>query len=161
MVAGLLLPPLVAAGLWFGVGELRTQAQVAFQVSWLAVGALVAAGIGLALLAGSRLSPVASLLGGLSYTGLGAVPLIEMVTGARLMPQNLLPAALENGYLTLGYTGLQLALGVTLLVVSVFPSRWRAGAQPAVYSPAYTPAPAPYHQPETRPEDATRPMYRE
>jgi hypothetical protein len=125
------------------------------------VGVLAAAAIGLAFLAGSRLSPVASLLGGLAFTGLGAVPLVETMTGVRVMPQDLLPATLENGYLTMGYSGLQLVLGVALLMVSLFPSRWRSGAEPAVYSPAYAPAPSPYFQPDSGPEDATRPMFRE
>ncbi|TMR89168.1 hypothetical protein [Nonomuraea basaltis] len=159
MVAGLLLPPLIVAGLWFGIGELRLQAEAAFQISWLAVGLLAASGIALAFLAGSRLSPIASLLGGLSFTGLGVVPLVEMM-GVRVLPENLLPNSLENGYLTLGYTGIQLFLGVALLVVSAFPSRWRARVEPAAYTSAYGPAPSPY-LPQTGPEDATRPMYRE
>ncbi|MGP3965549.1 hypothetical protein ACTWPT_57340 [Nonomuraea sp. 3N208] len=160
VVAGLLLPPLIAAGLWFGVGELR-YATAQFQLSWAGVGALVGAGIVLAFLAGSRLSPVASLLGGLSFTALGVLPLLEMMMGVRLLPQNLLPDLLETGYLTLGFTGLQLVLGVLLLLVSAFPSRWRSSAEPTVYSPAYGEAPSPYLPPQSGTEDATRPMYRD
>ncbi|WP_188187960.1 hypothetical protein [Nonomuraea sp. SYSU D8015] len=161
MVAGLLLPPMVAAGLWFGVGDLTDKAQAAFQISWPAWGALVAAAVVFAFLAGSRLSPAASLLGGLSFTGVGAIPLAETIGGVRLMPDGILPASLQNGYLTLGLSGLQLALGVALLVVSTFPSRWRSSAEPAVHSPAYAPAPSPYYQSDAGPEDATRPMFRD
>ncbi|MGP3920090.1 hypothetical protein [Nonomuraea sp. 10N515B] len=160
VVAGLLLPPLVAAGLWFGVGELRLEAARAFQISWPAVGVLVATGIGLAFLAGSRLSPVASLLGGLAFTGLGVLPLLAAL-GVQQPPDYLLPNSLEPGYLTLAYTGLHLVLGVLLLVVSLFPSRWRSMAEPTVYSPAYSEAPSPYLPPQSGAEDATRPMYRD
>ncbi|TMR10029.1 hypothetical protein ETD86_41165 [Nonomuraea turkmeniaca] len=161
VVAGLLLPPLIAAGLWYGVGELRLTAAQAFQISWSAIGVLVAAGIGLAFLAGSRLSPVASLLGGLSFTVLGLLPLLATLGVPLLLPENLLPDLLETGYNTIAYTGLQLVLGVVLLMVSLFPSRWRSTAEPAVYSPAYNEAPSPYLPPRSGSEDATRPMYRD
>ncbi|MEV0385170.1 hypothetical protein [Nonomuraea sp. NPDC050643] len=160
VVAGLLLPPLVAAGLWFGVGDLRLQAVQAFQISWLALGALAAAGIVLAFLAGSRLSPVASLLGGLSFTALGVVPLIEL-TGVRVLAENWLPAALSTGFMTLAYSGLQLFLGVLLLVVSAFPSRWRSRREPVLYEGPYERNVAAPYLPHNGPEDATRPMYRD
>jgi hypothetical protein len=160
VVAGLLLSPLILAALWYGVGQLRHEAATAFQISWVAAGALLAAAIGLAFLAGSRLSPVAALLGGLSFTALGVLPFVEMVLAVRVLPGGLLPATLENGYLTVGLTGLQLFLGVMLLVVSAFPTRWRSRAEPPLSSPAYSPAPAPYSS-YNGPEDATRPMFRE
>ncbi|SEG91091.1 hypothetical protein SAMN05444920_107193 [Nonomuraea solani] len=154
VVAGLLLPPLVAAGLWYGVGDLRLQAAQAFQISWIAIGALVAAGIVLAFLAGSRLSPVASLIGGLAFTALGVLPLLEM-TGVRLLPDGLPPAAFQTGFQTLGYSGLQLVFGVMLLIVSMFPSRWRSQiVYEAVEYDSNTAAPY-------LPHDTTRPMYRE
>ncbi|RVX42470.1 hypothetical protein EDD27_5102 [Nonomuraea polychroma] len=162
VVAGLLLTPLIAAGLWYGAGELRLTTAQEAQISWPAVGVLVAAGIVLAFLAGSRLSPVASLLGGLSFVTLGLLPLLEMM-GMQLLlpPQFLLPNPLQVGYVTIGYTGLQLVLGVVLLMVSFFPSRWRSIAEPPVYSPAYSEGPSPYLPPPSGAEDATRPMYRE
>ncbi|GAA3096558.1 hypothetical protein [Nonomuraea salmonea] len=127
MLAGLLLPALLAAGLWYGVGELSVTAQRELRVSWVALGVLAVSGILLAFLAGSRLSPVASLLGGLAYTGLGVLPFAEISTGTRLLPDALLPSSLQSGFMTLTYSGLQFLLGVALLVVSAFPSRWRGG----------------------------------
>lgn len=161
VVAGLLLPPLIAAGLVYGVGEIiRTQA-VAFSVSWPGLGAVAAAGVGLAFLTGSRLSPVASLIGGLAFTALGAVPTLE----ARGITIDWLPNRLLNGteataYQTVTYTGVMLFLGVTLLAVSAFPSRWRSLEIPSAYTSDYGVVGSPY-LPSGPPEDATRPMHRE
>lgn len=163
VLAGLLLPALLAAGLWYGVGELSVTAQRELRVSWVALGVLAVSGILLAFLAGSRLSPVASLLGGLAFTGLGVLPFAEISTGTRLLPDALLPSSLQSGFMTLTYSGLQFLLGVALLVVSAFPSRWRGRARAVdPYEGQWQPGPSPYLPPPTgRPEDATRPMYRE
>ncbi|NJP95313.1 hypothetical protein HCN51_38755 [Nonomuraea sp. FMUSA5-5] len=169
MVAGLLLPPLVAAGLWYGVGDLTLQAQQSFRISWVAVGVLAATAIVLAFLAGSRLSPVASLLGGLAFTAAGVLPFAEMFTRVRLLPVDLLPGVLRSGFTTTAYSGLLAVAGVTLLVVSLFPSRWRGSArdlaeQPVAYESAWgtaSPSQSPYLPPYNSPEDTTRPMYRE
>ncbi|MEV0998031.1 hypothetical protein [Nonomuraea sp. NPDC050202] len=167
VVAGLLLPPLVAAGLWYGVGDLTLQAQQSFRISWVAVGVLAATAIVLAFLAGSRLSPVASLLGGLAFTALGVMPFVETFTGARLLPVDLLPGAFRNGFTTSAYSGLLVVVGVTLLVASLFPSRWRGSArglaEPGEYESSWGSASpqSPYLPPHHGPEDSTRPMYRE
>ncbi|GAA3237421.1 hypothetical protein [Nonomuraea helvata] len=160
MVAGLLLPPLVAAGLWFGVGEILVVSRATFQISWLGLAVVAASGIVLALLAGSRLSPVASLMGGLAFTALGVLPTIEM-QGVRVLPDRWLPAGMEAGFQTVAYSGVLLFLGVALLVVSLFPSRWRSSARHIEYADPYgSSAPSPY-LPQGGPEDATRPMFRE
>ncbi|MEW9555899.1 hypothetical protein [Nonomuraea sp. NPDC050783] len=156
MVAGLLLPPLTLAGLCYGTDQVADQTRGVFQVPWPAIGVLAATGIVLAFLAGSRISPVASLLGGLAFTALGLLPLVRTVSGLTFEPQELLPAQLRDGYLALASLGLLLVLGVALLAVSAFPSRWRAAAEPPLTSSAYGQGPSPY-----LPEDATRPMYRE
>ncbi|WP_433430037.1 hypothetical protein [Nonomuraea sp. CA-141351] len=159
VLAGLLLPPLVAAGLWYGVGEILVRSRATFQISWLGLAVVAASGLVLAFLAGSRLSPIASLLGGLAFTALGILPTVEL-QGVRVLPGQWLPATLEAGFQTVAYSGVLLFLGVALLVVSMFPSRWRSSAGPAEYSSAYGSAPSPY-LPQSGPEDATRPMYRE
>ncbi|MEQ4719246.1 hypothetical protein [Nonomuraea sp. B19D2] len=159
MLAGLLLPPLVAAGLWFGVGEILVRSRETFQISWLGLAVVVASAIVLAFLAGSRLSPVASLLGGLSFTALGILPTVEM-QGLRVLPDRWLPAIMEAGFQTVAFSGVLLFLGVALLVVSLFPSRWRSSATPAEYSVPYASTASPY-LPQSGPEDATRPMFRE
>lgn len=170
VVAGLLLPPLLAAGLWYGTGELSLQVQRDFRVSWIALGVLAASAILLGFLAGSRLSPVASLLGGLSFTALGVLPFVEVSTGVRVMPDTFLPSFLHTGFLTLTYSGLQFVIGLALLTVSMFPSRWRGRVAPAAgYQEPWdqtsvqpqSPAQSPYLPPGIHPEDATRPMYRE
>lgn len=159
VVAGLILTPLVAAGLLYGAAELSQTFQQRFAVSWAGLGALVAAAVLLAFLTGSRLSPVASLVSGLFLTAAGLLPVAE-VTGARPLPPGWPPHPFSLGYLTLGYTGVLLFVGVLLLVASVFPSRWRGRRD-------LPPGPAGYHDPPERdpyatwPEDATRPMYRE
>ncbi|MGW0805853.1 hypothetical protein [Nonomuraea sp. NPDC002799] len=159
VVAGLLLPPLVAAGLLYGVGEFTLRSRSAFEISWVGLAALAASAIVVAFLLGSRLSPIASLLGGLAFTTLGVLPILEL-RGVRVLPDNWLPAAFVTGFQTMAYSGVLLFLGIALLVVSVFPSRWRSGAVPEVYSSAYGSAPSPY-LPQSGQEDATRPMYRE
>ncbi|MEU6724417.1 hypothetical protein ABZ917_11970 [Nonomuraea wenchangensis] len=155
VVAGLLLPPLALVGLLYGVGEISLQTHSTFRLPWYAVGVLAAAAIVLAFLAGSRISPVASLLGGLAYTALGLLPVLEYAGGPRLSLD--LPARVNEGYLALGHSGTLLFVGVMLLAVSLFPSRWRAAVpEPLAVSPAYGQGSSPY-----LPEDATRPMYRE
>ncbi|MFG1615036.1 hypothetical protein ACGFI3_19920 [Nonomuraea wenchangensis] len=157
VVAGLLLPPLALAGLLYGIGEISFQTRSAFQFPWYAVGVLAVAAVLLAFLAGSRLSPVASLLGGLAYTALGLLPLLEFTGGPRLVLEGLVPARVNEGYLALGHSGALLVVGVMLLTVSLFPSRWRATVpEPLSVSPAYGQGTSPY-----LPEDATRPMFRE
>ncbi|MGN9785250.1 hypothetical protein ACTMTF_27735 [Nonomuraea sp. ZG12] len=145
IVAGLLLPPLIVAGLMYGVSELTLTMQRMLAFSWLGLGLLVLSGIALAFLAGSRLSPVASLLGGLMFVLVGSLPLLELMSRTRILPRGFLPAMLDNGYRNLSYQGILLVIGVLLLVVSAFPSRWR-GVRPAFdastgpYGPAYPPA---------------------
>jgi hypothetical protein len=162
VVAGLLLPPLIAAGLWYGVGEvlLKVRTSFSFEISWLPVGVLVLSGILLAFVAGSRLSPIASLLGGLSFTALGVLPWVTL-RGVPMLPTGWLPGILRTGFETVSYSGVLLFLGIALLAVSVFPSRWRARTELPVHSTAYDPAPSPYLPPQQGPEDATRPMFRD
>ncbi|MER6949320.1 hypothetical protein ABT294_35435 [Nonomuraea sp. NPDC000554] len=178
VVAGLLFPPLIAAGLAFGIGDTAAKYQQ-FVVSWLGLVVVALSALLLAFLLGSRMSPVASLMGGLAFTALGLVPWIEM-QGVRVLPLDWIDGPLRIGFQTLLYSGVFFLLGVTMLVVSAFPSRWRGAraalaapehaheyGMPAPYPPApYPPSPshtspshtAPY---STLPEDATRPMHRE
>lgn len=165
-VAGLFLPPLIALGAIYGVGQVVFGFQ-AFKISWLGLAVLVGTAVLLAFLLGSRISPVASLMGGLGFTAIGLIPSLE-VSGLSVLPRNLLSGELGPGFMTLLYSGLFLLLGVTMLTVSAFPSRWRARrpAEPAV-PPAFGAAP-PYRQtsvfqppPQAAPGDVTRPMHRE
>jgi hypothetical protein len=154
VVAGLLLPPLIAVGLFYGVGEFSRSFQQ-FVISWAGIGAVVVSGILLAPLLSSRLSPVASLVGGLEFTAFGLLPILD-VSGLHLMPERIFSEVLWGGFLTLTYSGVLLMLGVLLLVGSAFPSRWRSTPQPLPAGPTYGLIP-----PYRGPEDATRPIHRE
>jgi hypothetical protein len=156
VVAGLLLPPLIAAGLWYGVGDI-VSGSPAFGLSWLGPAVLAVSGLVFAFLAGSRMSPLASLLGGLAFTALGVVASMG-TPDLRVLSQRWLPAVMDAGFQAVAYTGVLLFLGVALLVVSMFPSRWRS-SEPPVYMAEYG-GPSPY-LPHDGPEDTTRPMYRE
>ncbi|WP_214324589.1 hypothetical protein [Nonomuraea sediminis] len=173
VVAGLLLTPLIAAGLTYGVGSVSMELARFYRAPWLGFGVLALTAIVLAFLLGSRISPIASLMGGLTFTVVGIIPLIEM-SGVRVLPDRLLPGTMGIGLQSLLYPGVLLLLGVTMLAVSAFPSRWRS-SRPAVPLPPvpyggpspYPPGPpGPAHLPNApqgtpAPEDATRPMQRE
>jgi hypothetical protein len=169
VVAGILLPPLLAAGLLYGVGEVMLTIRQ-FVMPWAGLAVVAACGVVLAFLVSSRVSPVASLMGGLMFTGLGVLPLLDVLR-VFSPPGNLFSGNIGTAYLTLGYEGIFLLLGVLMLVASAFPSRWRS-ARPPVITPGHGPGaappygqhgwasgPAPYRSPGD--EDVTRPMHRE
>ncbi|HLU71358.1 MAG TPA: hypothetical protein VKZ82_04210 [Nonomuraea sp.] len=158
-VAGVFLPSLILAGLSYSTGRLAVSLQRFSGIDGQAMAVLILTGVGLAFLTSSRLSPVASLLGGLQYLVLGALPLLEL-SGLRLLPGNWLPYPFASGFMNVGYTGLLFLLGVFLLAVSAFPSRWRG--RPAPSAPPY-PGPPPADSPYEpwRGDDATRPMRRD
>jgi hypothetical protein len=160
LVAGLLLPPLIGAGLMYATGAVTTSMQN-FTISWTGLGVFVLCGIATAFLVGSR-------LGGLEFTAAGLLPAAGTLARLSLMPPPDRLGVLSAGYATLAYSGLMLFLGVMMLAASALPSRWRAnrpvsfdpGQEPA---PPYAPGPEPYRPayPRQGPEDATRPMHRE
>lgn len=163
-VAGLLLPPLVLAALWYGAGTFGPALSRSFVIDLPGAAALAGAAIGLAFLAGSRLSPVASLLGGLVLTALGLTPVAAATGAAIALPTDLLPDVMQQGYTTLTSSGLQALLGVLLLAVSTFPSRWRS-REHTLDPISYEQLPS-YDQPQDprpslfQPDDTTRPMHR-
>jgi hypothetical protein len=169
LVAGLFLPALILLGLFWASGEFTLSAQRFLSVSWAAVGVMVLVGIALAFLASSRLSPVASLLGGLQYVVVGLLPLLE-VAGFSFVRPRWLPMPLSSGYMNVSYTGALFILGVLLLAASALPSRWRGRPAPVAVAPPpgpYAP-PGPQYPPATAQpsqepwqDDATRPMHRE
>lgn len=92
---------------------------------WTAIGMLVAAAILIGIMAGSRVSPIASLIGGVVFTVLGGLMFVSLhnaMTVANKVPvHKLRPAAAD-----LMGNGMLLVVGVTLLAASVWPSRWAA-----------------------------------
>lgn len=153
--AGLLATPLIAAGLVYG----HTQSQPTME--WFRVGALAGAALLVGLLAGSRLSPLASLLPGLGFTGLAVTGLVRIGTGAdhRLwfdpgLDQYPNPLAdimrtFDPGSYAMLPHAWSLAIGCVLLAASIFPSRWRGKAavrhepSPEEVPEEETPAPPP------------------
>jgi hypothetical protein len=125
--AGLVLTAALGALLIFGTYRLQHGYVTQFhkQDKWIGGGLIAAAAIVFALMAASRLSPVASLIGGIVFTAAGAVFFISQKTTADLInqfpfkEQRVTLAGLED-------EGFILFAGVGLLFASFFPSRWRA-----------------------------------
>ncbi|WP_157548144.1 hypothetical protein [Nonomuraea candida] len=124
---GLLATPLIAAGLLYYASGLAASA-------WLAVAVLAATMAVAGVLAGSRISPLASLVPGLALAAAAALAYAPWaaVTG-------LVPAGYARAYDGLVGTW-ALPAACVLLAASAFPSRWRAAA--AREEPAEEEAPA-------------------
>ncbi|MEU7894896.1 hypothetical protein AB0B45_18805 [Nonomuraea sp. NPDC049152] len=180
VVAGLLLTPLLAVALTYGVGETSFAFRM-YVTPWPGALALAACAIVLGFVAGSRLSPIASLLAGLTYTLAGLGMLVIELYPAKLL--DLLPSTLRVGFDTIGPSGLLFMLGVLLLTASAFPSRWRAArprnpspsspygspqhpspsspyGPPPQQPPSYPSAFTPYQPPDQGDDDQTRPLSR-
>lgn len=124
-VAGLLAVPLIAAGLMYGSTQ-RYQGTAQLTIGWPAIAALAGTVIVIGVLAGSRISPVASLLPGVAFTGFGGAALVRIGTGGdHRMGFDLVPSEYLSVYTDLLYTW-SFVIGGLLLAASVFPSRWRA-----------------------------------
>ncbi|MFB9832158.1 hypothetical protein [Actinoallomurus acaciae] len=95
------------------------------QDKWIGGGLLAGAAIVFALLASSRLSPLASLIGGIVLTATGVLFFVSQKTTADLI--NRFPLKEQRVTLAgLEEEGFLLFAGVGLLFASFFPSRWRA-----------------------------------
>ncbi|GAA1618620.1 hypothetical protein GCM10009733_013660 [Nonomuraea maheshkhaliensis] len=114
--AGLLATPLIAAGFVSHAGL----------DGWLATSLLAGLMVVIGALAGSRISPLASLLPGLAL----AVPAGAFLAGAPwVTPYGVVPPAYEAGYRAL-LAGWALPVACVLVVASLFPSRWRGAPRP-------------------------------
>ncbi|WP_143590366.1 hypothetical protein [Thermoactinospora rubra] len=181
VVAGLVLAPVTYAGLCFGVARVARGLAEGY-LPWIGLSALVATGVALGLMAGSRLSPLASLLPGLAFLGAGALPHVSVVTGTPYPGvERFLAGDLRAGHDTLAGSGALLVIGILLLAASLPPSRWRGRAKAAYGGPPphsgqgggdwqrgdwqageWQGGGQQPHQPyQPEPEDTTRPMRRE
>ncbi|SPL94176.1 unnamed protein product [[Actinomadura] parvosata subsp. kistnae] len=115
--AGLLATPLIAAGLLYFVSGRALAA-------WIAAVALGATMAVVGALAGSRVSPIGSLVPGLALAAVAALAYVPGVPVARLVP-----AEYAEPYARLAETW-ALPLACVLLAASVFPARWRGAARP-------------------------------
>ena len=125
--AGVVLTAALAALLIFGTYRLQHGyvAQFHKQDKWIGGGLLAGAAIVFAILAASRLSPLASLVGGIVLTAAGVLFFVSQKTTADLI--NRFPLKEQRVTLAgLEEEGFILFAGVGLLFASFFPSRWRA-----------------------------------
>lgn len=123
---GVVLTAALAGLLIFGSYRLQHGYLTEFhkQDKWIGGGLLLGAAVVFAILAASRLSPLASLVGGIVLTAAGVLFFISQKTTADLInrfpfkEQRVTLAGLEE-------EGFILFAGVGLLFASFFPSRWR------------------------------------
>jgi hypothetical protein len=124
--AGVVLTAALAGLLIFGSYRLQHGYLTQFhkQDKWIGGGLLLGAAVVFGILAASRLSPLASLVGGIILTAAGVLFFISQKTTADLInrfpfkEQRVTLAGLEE-------EGFILFAGAGLLFASLFPSRWR------------------------------------
>ena len=124
---GIILTAVLAALLVYGTYRLQhglmTDGQR--QDQWIGTGMLAGAAVVFAILAASRVSPLASLIGGLVFTVAGVGFVVSQKATAHLI--NDLPFKAQRVTLSgLEDEGFILFVGVGLLFASFFPSRWRS-----------------------------------
>jgi hypothetical protein len=125
--AGLVLTAGLAALLIFGTYRLQHGFVTQFhkEDKWIGGGLLAGAAVVFAILVSSRLSPLASLIGGVVLTAAGVLFFVSQKTTADLINQ--FPFKQQRVTLAgLEEEGFILFAGVGLLFASFFPSRWRA-----------------------------------
>lgn len=151
VLAGVVLTPLIAIGLMYGTGEFYFAWQQ-FTSPSLGLALLVPTGLLIGVMVGSRLSPLASMIGGLLFIALGVMTPLAFAAPHLFSPDigvDLLPEPLVPGYRYLQGTGGFVILGTILLAASLFPARWRAASVPVGPAvPAGPPPAGPYPQPQ-------------
>ncbi|MBC6458141.1 hypothetical protein [Actinomadura sp. HBU206391] len=127
-VVGLIATPLLAVALFFGAERsLRFFRYYALDDAsrWTGGAAILFAAVVLGLVAGSRVSPLASLIPGAVYFTVGALwvlaPRFTLEHTSRKLPDTL-----DRGYSVFGSYGMILLLGGLLVAASLPPSRWAA-----------------------------------
>jgi hypothetical protein len=149
LLAGLILTPVIGAGVMYAALTGRVAGGLGSIADGRAPGLAVlgASVVLIAVLVGSRISPLASLIPGLGFTALAlawlAVPGWSSDDVARLVP----PAVGGGAQSAAGAEMVLGVLGGVMLVASLFPSRWRARAGKAALTHAAPRAPqgAPGH----------------
>lgn len=147
-LVGLVASPVLLALVLFGWDHLL-RASVIFDDGERYVGSflMAVAAVGIGLLAGSRISPIASLIAGATFTGIAGLDLVAR--DLLVDVSELLPTRQDSTLVIFAANGFALLIGVLLLVSSIPPSRWRSRAvgtaravspvPPAGYHPAYAP----------------------
>ncbi|MES9543935.1 hypothetical protein [Actinomadura sp. NPDC000600] len=114
---------------------------------WIGAAVLLAAAVLIGLVAGSRVSPLASLVPGAVYAAVGAIWVAAPRFAFEHSGRDLLGYRLFLGYTTLAAYGIFLLLGVALLVASLAPSRWKSRKAAAAAPQFGGPPPAPMGPP--------------
>ncbi|RFU40554.1 hypothetical protein DZF91_16440 [Actinomadura logoneensis] len=138
MLAGVLAIPALGALLIFGAHRINRQQSVIARTyrdgsvtdGLLVLGLLVATGLLVALLCGSRLSPLASLIAGAPLLGVGAFSAVRPVQAlAKLddLPGGKGQYGMDAAFLA--RSGIVLLVGAVLFLASFPPSRWRGRAR--------------------------------
>ncbi|GAA4398908.1 hypothetical protein AB0C69_18795 [Actinomadura sp. NPDC048032] len=130
VLVGLVVTPVIALCLMFSTTKFTDYFRYFFtrggEDRWIGAALVVVAAVLVGLAAGSRLSPLASLIPGAAYTAIGLLWLASPRFAVEHSGRDLLGRQLYQGYTTLAPYGVFLLLGVAFLVASLAPSRWRA-----------------------------------
>ncbi|MEU8120927.1 hypothetical protein AB0C21_19640 [Spirillospora sp. NPDC049024] len=161
VLIGLVVTPVVALSLCYSTTGFNRMFQFYRLHSgdrWVSTGLVLLAAVLVGAVAGSRLSPLASLVPGVVYTAVGLAWAVsptwavehsgrESMRDAALSGFRSLPGKIQFGYMTLGPYGVFLLLGVALLVASLAPSRWKSRKAAAAAPQFGGPPPAPMGPP--------------
>ena len=126
---GVIVTPALAASLFEGTARMTKAAQTfTFQGSerWVGAGLLVVAAVLIGVIAGTRVSPLASLVPGLGFTVVGGLWVTSPRWAFQHAGRDILPDKMGFGYFVLAPYGLVLLIGVALLMASFSPARWQA-----------------------------------
>ncbi|MEV0666936.1 hypothetical protein ACIBI3_27150 [Actinomadura luteofluorescens] len=130
VLTGLVVTPVIALCLMYSTSRFTDYFRYFFtrggEDRWIGAALVVVAAVLVGLAAGSRVSPLASLLPGAVYTAIGLLWLASPRFAVEHSGRDLLGHRLYLGYTTLAPYGTFLLLGVALLVASLAPSRWKA-----------------------------------
>lgn len=130
VLIGLVVTPVIALCLMYSSTKFTEYFRYFFtrggEDRWIGAAAVLAAAVLVGLAAGSRVSPLASLIPGAAYAGIGVLWLASPRFAFEHSGRGLLSRELYLGYTTLAPYGIFLLLGVALLVASLAPSRWKA-----------------------------------
>jgi hypothetical protein len=143
VITGVVAIPVVAAATVGGLGYIQhayTSSISRPMTLYVAAGLIVVAGLLVALLVGTRISPLASLLPGVAFVALGACGIAAPSTMAKAL-RGVLPMTLHvtsagmtfpfgEAAVETVWDGGFLLIGVILLFASIAPSRWRAKVRP-------------------------------
>ncbi|MBT2210647.1 hypothetical protein [Actinomadura sp. NEAU-AAG7] len=157
---GLIITPLVAGALLYGAQKLGFGIRLSAYTGraggsdkWVGAALLILVAAVLGVSAGSRLSPLASLVPGVAFASVGVLWVLAPNWAAENTVRDFAPDRFTVGYMTLASYGGFLVIGVLLIVASLAPSRWTAstaGAAPRFGGPP----PAPLGPPPGRPMSA-------